>query len=148
MACDYLNAWFYLFLFTVILFIIFIMVTENNQSFKDGTGMPSWVWFLFVLMIIFLFISFILYYYVKQCNIVQPVPVQPAPAQPLPVQAINIQYPQYQYEVIEHHEYPQYEPCAIPIDLVEQEIIYEEDETIYKYTSLDNIPFSALNPFV
>lgn len=138
MACDYLNAWFYLFLFTIILFIIFIMVIENNQNFKDGNGIPMWTWFLFVLMIMFLFISFILYYYVKQCNLIQPL-IQPAIQQVTP---LNIEYEQYE----QYHEV--IEPCSISTNLVEQEIIYEEEETIYKYTSLDNIPFSALNPFV
>lgn len=146
MACDdrylYTSPWFYLFIFTIILFIMFIIIIENDGGFKSGTGIPTWIWMMFLFIILFLFVSFVLYYYhIKNipCDVVSVNPIMPiTPIQAPVYQQINIPV------------YAEVTPCSVPtINLVEEEVIYEEDTTIYRYTDADVvIPFSALNPFV
>lgn len=149
MACDdrylYTSPWFFLFLMTILLFITFVIVIENNGQFKNGNDIPSWLWMMFIFIILFLFVSFILYYYhiknFKCPDIVTPI-TQIQPIMHYPV------YTPVHYQEPYLHE----SPCSLSYNqsnLVEQEIITNAESTTYKYTDTDiSIPLSALNPFV
>src|SRR5436853_3903749 len=64
MNTDYLyQLYFWFFVISIILFLVFVIVVEvNNDFIKQGT-IPGWVWLIFALFLIFLFVAVILYYF-------------------------------------------------------------------------------------
>ncbi len=114
----YTSPWFFLFLFTIVLLIVFIIAVEWHGF---NSVAPIWIVVIFVFLILFLFISFILYYYHTknyQCDVVYTLPQQI-----IPIQEIQVPI--------------QYEECSVPLP-IENKIIYNCNTSI---------PLSDLSPF-
>ena len=137
MYYDYVyQIYFWLFVFSIILFIVFIAVVETNSSFTSGNALPFWVWLIFLFFLIFLFVSIILYYYyrskcVDDC-------VEEVPCYRLE-QLCGMQMPE-PIETIEdvYVKEPCKPKCNTGCKKSKYRELYEEDV----------IPFEMLNPFV
>jgi len=123
MSCDnipyYLKPYFWLLIFSIILFLVLIVIVEST-SFTTNSTTSVGIWLLFLFIILFLIMSYVWYYYdkVKIC--------------PIYIQTPAIQ--QIVEPVLIHKE-----PCSLVN-------VYESEEVI-TYIEDDYLPLSALNPY-
>jgi hypothetical protein len=127
MSCDnyYSRPYFWLLMLTIILFLIFIVVIETNQSFTNFGIMSTSSWVLLIIIIIIFITCLIWYYYdsLKPCPVTYVVSnVQQLTNTPM-------------QEVYEHREEKH---CSLEEVYDEPKISFIEDEYL---------PLSALNPF-
>ena len=58
---PFMKIWFWLLILSIVGFIIYVVVYEQQKNNFDGNTMPSWAWLMVIMSIFFLIVSFVLY---------------------------------------------------------------------------------------